>query len=86
MEAIVGGKIGLREAGLEVVRTLKRFLTISSDISVMSDEISHYYLTLTSQMTFNVRNFPVSFIWFDDFLFKHFPLTYLHNLSPLSRH
>jgi hypothetical protein len=27
MEAMVGGKIGLMKAGLEVVRTLKRVLT-----------------------------------------------------------
>jgi len=32
MKVMVRGKMGLEEAGLKVVRTLKRFLTIQSDI------------------------------------------------------
>jgi hypothetical protein len=50
MKAVFEGKMGL-----EVVRTLKRVLTILSNISVMSDESFHRHLALTSQMNFNVR-------------------------------
>uniref|UniRef100_A0A6N2KQU4 Uncharacterized protein n=1 Tax=Salix viminalis TaxID=40686 RepID=A0A6N2KQU4_SALVM len=38
MEAIIGGRLNLGETGLEVVKVLERILTISSNISMMSNE------------------------------------------------
>jgi len=60
MEAMIRGKTGLK-----VVRTPERILTISSDISTMSDESFHLYLVLTGQMDFNIKSFLVIFsVWF----------------------
>jgi len=53
------------KTGLKVVRTPERILTISSDISTMSDESFHLYLVLTGQMDFNIKSFLVIFsVWF----------------------
>lgn len=41
---------------LEVVKHLKRVLTISSDIFMIFYESYNHFLTLTGQITFNVRN------------------------------
>lgn len=41
---------------LEVVKHLKRVLTISSDIFMIFYESYNHFLTLTEQITFNVRN------------------------------
>jgi hypothetical protein len=60
MKVVVGGRSGLEKVGLKVVRMLKKILTIPSDISMMSNETYNHYLILTSQMTFNVRNFLIS--------------------------
>jgi hypothetical protein len=60
-EAMIRGKTCLK-----VVRTPERILTISSDISTMSDESFHPYLVLTGQMDFNIKSFLVIFsVWFD---------------------
>jgi hypothetical protein len=45
---------------LEVVKHLKRVLTISSDIFMIFYESYNHFLTLTEQITFNVRN---SLVW-----------------------
>jgi hypothetical protein len=59
-ETMIRGKTGLK-----VVRTPERILTISSDISTMSDESFHPYLVLTGQMNFNIKSFLVIFsVWF----------------------
>lgn len=55
IEAMFGKRMGPDEASLEVARTLKRVLTIPSDISAMSNESFHLHLALTTQMAFNVR-------------------------------
>lgn len=55
-EAMIRGK-----TDLNMVRTPERILTISSDISTMSDESFHPYLVLTGQIDFNRRSFLVIF-------------------------
>lgn len=55
-EAMIRGK-----TDLNMVRTPERILTISSDISTMSDESFHPYLVLTGQIDFNKRSFLVIF-------------------------
>jgi hypothetical protein len=47
--------VGLEKASLEVVRKLERVLTILSDISMIFYENFHHHLSLTIQITFNVR-------------------------------
>jgi len=65
MKDMVGGKRGLIEVDFEVDRVLEKVLTILSDIFEMSDENFHHYLALTGEITFNVRNSPISFcFWF----------------------
>jgi len=56
IEVVVGGRSGINEAKLKVVRLLERILTIPSNISMMFDETYNHHLALTSQMMFNVRN------------------------------
>jgi hypothetical protein len=46
MKALVGEKTSFEKAGLEMVRMLKRVITISSDIFAMFDERFHLYLAL----------------------------------------
>jgi len=55
-EAMIRGK-----TDLNMVRTPERILTISSDISTMSDESFYPYLVLTGQIDFNRRSFLVIF-------------------------
>lgn len=62
IEDIVVGRTDIEKPGLEVMRTLERVLTISSDIIAMSDEIFHRYLVLTIQMAFNVRKNKLMFL------------------------
>jgi len=59
MEASVGRRLGIGEALLEVVRLVKRILTILSNILMMSDESYNHHLALTDQMMFNVKNLLV---------------------------
>jgi hypothetical protein len=54
MKLVVGGRSGFGEAGLEVVRQLKRIFIIPLTILVISDEIKNYYMNL-KRMAFNVR-------------------------------
>ncbi|KAG6754272.1 hypothetical protein POTOM_042295 [Populus tomentosa] len=54
MESLVGGRTGLREAGLYTMSTMERVLTVPADISEMSNESFHRHLALVSQMAFNV--------------------------------
>ena len=70
MKFIVGGILSLREIGLELVRAIKRILTIPSYIFVIFDKSFNRRLALTIQMNFNVRNSIVSFlVWFYDYHF-----------------
>jgi len=59
MEASVGRRLGIGEALLEVVRLVKRILTILSSILMISDESYNHHLALTDQMMFNVNNLLV---------------------------
>jgi len=59
MKVIVNGRSGFGETGLEVVILLKRILFIQLGISMMSKECYNLHLSLTRQITFNVRNFLV---------------------------
>lgn len=61
MEAMIRGRMGLDKDNLKVVRTLKRVLTIPSDIFVMFDESFYQYLCLTSQMAFRLCLFYTCF-------------------------
>jgi hypothetical protein len=60
IKTIINGKLGLQETNLEVVRLLERIFIIPSDISMISDESYNRHLAITKQMTFNVRDFPIS--------------------------
>jgi hypothetical protein len=73
MEAVVSRKLDLEETSPKVVRVLERTLTIPLDISMMSDESFYRRLALTDQITFNVRNSPIFFIWFYDYHFNIYP-------------
>jgi len=59
MKTIFGWRFCFREAGLKVVRQLKRILTIASYILMMSDESYNRLSALIGQITFNVRNFLI---------------------------
>jgi hypothetical protein len=60
IKAIIGERSRNEEAGLEVVRLLKRTFTIPSDITMMFDKSYNHYLALNGQIAFNVRKFLVS--------------------------
>ena len=61
IEAMVRKGMGLDKDNLEAVRTLKRVLTIPSDIFVMFDESFYQHLCLTSQMALRPRLFYTCF-------------------------
>jgi hypothetical protein len=59
IKAIVGESLSLKETGLEMMRLLERILTVTSNISMMSDKSYYLYLALIGQIAFNVRNFII---------------------------
>ena len=59
MEVVVNERSGLEETGLKVVILLERILFIPLGISMMSKKCYNLHLSLTRQITFNVRNFLV---------------------------
>jgi len=61
IEVMVERRTCLEDAGLEVVRILKRVHTIPSNISEVYDKSFHRYLVLTSQITFNIGMKPLVF-------------------------
>jgi hypothetical protein len=61
IEVMVEGRTCLEDAGLEVVRVLKRVHTIPSNIFEVYDKSFHRYLVLTSQIAFNIGMKPLVF-------------------------
>jgi hypothetical protein len=56
---VIGTRSCIEKVGLEVVRLLKKIITILTDISMTSNESYNCHLDLTSQMMFYVRNLYV---------------------------
>lgn len=59
MEDVVGTRSCIGEASPEMVKLLKKILTILSNISMTSNESYNCHLDLTGQIMFNVRNLHV---------------------------
>lgn len=55
IKVIFGGRSNLKVNGLEVVRSLKRLLTIHSDIQTMYDESYNCYVALVRQIALHIK-------------------------------
>jgi len=55
IKVIFGGRSNLKVNGLEVVKSLKRLLTIHSDIQTMYDESYNCYVALARQIALHIK-------------------------------